>query len=58
MKKSIELTPTEIQVLTAFRTMDARHKGEIAGHMLWLAKQHPERTPPKLRLIKGAPTNA
>lgn len=54
MNTPINLTPTEVRILTAYRVMDHRAKGEALMFVERRAKDHPKPPPPpKLRLIAG-----
>jgi hypothetical protein len=48
-----DLTPDEACVLSAFRAMDARRKGEAVHRMKRIANTYPENAAPLLRLGRG-----
>lgn len=50
----ITLAPTEMSVLLAFRAMDGRRKQEALVRMERIAKTHPGRAAPVLRLVAGS----
>lgn len=50
---ALELSPTELRLLTAFRLVDARGKYESLALLEIEAAKYPERPAPKLSLVVG-----
>jgi hypothetical protein len=51
---ALKLTRDEMSILEAFRVMDGRAKYEALIRMARIARTHPLRVAPRLRLISGS----